>query len=71
MWGYLGPLGIVVIGYVLAKKDRGLGLIAFMVQCLIAAQYFALIATEPAYWWHVLIILFGGMFSCVVPLIDR
>ena len=71
MIGYIGPLAIVVTGYILAKKDRGLGLIAFMVQCLFAAQYFALLEATPDYWWHVIIIILGGIFSCVVPLMDK
>ena len=69
--GYIGPLAIVVLGYVLAKKDRSLGVIAFVVQCLFAAQYFALLEATPAYWWHVIIILLGGILTCVVPLMDR
>jgi len=69
--GYLGPFVIVIIGYLLAKKDKGLGLIAFIVQCLIAAQYFTFIEADPAYWWQVVIILVGGMLTCVVPLMDR
>lgn len=71
MWGYLGPMALVVAGYILAKKDRGLGLIAFIVQCLFAAQYFALLEATPEYWWHIIIILVGGMLTCVVPLMDR
>ncbi len=69
--GYIGPLAIVVLGHVLAKKDKGLGIIAFMAQCLFAAQYFALIDTTPAYWWHIIIILLGGILTCVVPLMDH
>jgi len=71
MIGYIGPLAIVVVGYVLAKKDRGLGVIAFIVQCLCAAQYFELLEATPDYWWHIIIILLGGMFSCVIPLMDK
>lgn len=71
MVGYIGPLAIVVVGYLLAKKDKGLGLIAFIVQCLIAAQYFALIEATPDYWWHVIIILLGSILTCVVPLMDK
>ena len=69
--GYIGPLAIVVLGYVLATKDKGLGIIAFMVQCVFVAQYFMLIEATPAYWWHALIILLGGILTCVVPLMDR
>lgn len=71
MIGYIGPLALVVVGYLFAKKDKGLGVIAFMVQCLCAAQYLALVEATPDYWWHIIIILLGGMFSCVIPLMDR
>lgn len=71
MIGYIGPLAIVVVGYILATKDKGLGLIAFIVQVLIAAQYFALLDATPDYWWHIIIILVGSILTCVVPLMDR
>ena len=71
MIGYIGPLAIVVIGYILAKKDKGLGLIAFIVQVLIAAQYFALVEATPDYWWHIFIVLVGSILTCVTPMMDR
>jgi len=71
MWGYLGPLAIVVAGYVCAKKDKGLGLIAFVVQCLFIAQYLVLVAATPEYWWHIIIILVGGILACIVPLMEK
>ena len=69
--GYFGPLAIVIIGYFLAKKDRSLGVLAFVIQCLIAAQYFALVEATPEYWWQIIIILLGGILTCVAPLMDR
>ena len=71
MIGYIGPLAIVVVGYVLAKKDKGLGVIAFIVQCLFVAQYFALVDATPDYWWHIIIILIGSILTCVVHLMDK
>jgi len=70
MYGYIGPLALVVGGYVLAKKDKGLGVIAFVVQCLFVANYFALIDVTPDYWWHILIILFGGVMVFGFSLAD-
>ena len=69
--GYIGPLAIVVLGYVLAKKDRSLGIIAFMVQCLFAAQYFTLLETTPDYWWQIIILLLGGVLVLIPQLMDR
>jgi len=71
LWGYFGPLGLVLIGYVLAKKDVFLCIVWFVVECLFVAQYFMLIDATPSYWWHIFILLFGGLMTCVYPLVDR
>ena len=66
--GYLGPLALVMIGYVMANKDRVLGLLWFVVEWLFLAQYFELVEATPDYWWQIFIILFGGLFTLVYPL---
>jgi len=71
MWGYLGPLGLVIVGYFIAKKDPKIGILYFVVECLFVAQYLALVAVTPGYIWHAIIILLGGVFTCLGPLIDR
>lgn len=72
MWGLLGPFALVVLSYYLTKKDKFLGVIMFLVDCLFAASYLDLVGATPAYWWHITIILFGGIFFCLFPLIwDR
>jgi hypothetical protein len=69
--GYFGPLALVVIGYYLATKDKGLGVLWFVVECLVLAQYFALVEATPDYWWQIFILLMGSILACVVPLMDR
>lgn len=71
MWSYLGPMGLVIIGYFLAKKEKVLGVLWFVLECLFVAQYFTLVNANPAYWWHIFILLLGGLFTCVYPLWDR
>lgn len=71
MWGYLGPMALVLIGYMVSKKDRNLGVLWFVMECLFIAQYAGLIDTTPQYWWHLFILLFGGLITCVYPLWDR
>lgn len=69
--GYLGPLALVIIGYMVMDKDKILGVLWFVVECLFLAQYFALLDATPDYWWQIFILLFGGLFTCVFPLWDR
>ena len=69
--GYLGPLAIVICGYFLFRKDRMLGILWFVVECLFISHYLTLVEATPAYWWQIIILLFGGMFTCVFPLWDR
>lgn len=71
MWSYLGPMGLVVIGYFLVTKNKILGILWFVLECLFMAQYFTLVPANPDYWWHIFILLLGGLFTCVYPLWDR
>ena len=71
MIGYIGPLALVVVGWWLVKKDKGLGMIAFIVQSLFIAQYLELVGATPDYWWHIFILIFGMLFTVVFELWDR
>lgn len=71
MWGYLGPFALVIIGYFLSDRDRVLGVLWFVVECLFVAQYLELVTATPDYWWHIYLILLGGLFTCIYPLWDR
>lgn len=70
-WGYLGPMALVIIGYFLSKKERYLGVLWFIMELLFIAQYMGMIDATPQYWWHIFILLFGGIFTCVFPFLDR
>ncbi len=70
MWGYLGPVGLVVIGYLITKKDKNLGIIFIIVDSLIIWQYLDRIAATPDYWWHVIILLLG-VIQCAFQMMDR
>lgn len=71
MWGYLGPMALVIIGYFLVRKDAVLGVLWFIVECLFVYHYTTLLAAHPAYWWQIFILLFGGLLTVVFPLWDR
>ena len=69
--GYFGPLALVVIGCYLATKDKALGVLWFVVECLVVAQYFALVEATPDYWWQIIILLLGGVLVLIPQLMDR
>lgn len=71
MWSYLGPAALVIIGFVLVRKDMALGVIWFIVECLFIAQYATLVEANPDYLWHMYILIFGGLFTLVYPMMDR
>lgn len=68
---YFGPLAIVVIGAFVMQKNKVLGVLYFVMEWLIIAQYFDLVSATPAYWWHIYILLLGGLFTLVYPMWDR
>lgn len=68
MWGILGPMALVVGGYFAMKKNVSLGVIWFIVEVVVLAQYFALVEATPEYWWNIFIILLGSLFTIAFPL---
>ena len=71
MWGYLGPFALVIIGVILADRDKFLGVFWFIIECLFASRYLELIEATPDYWWHILIIIMGGLMTCILPLFTK
>jgi hypothetical protein len=71
IWGYFGPFALVIIGYYIAKEDSNLGILWFVLECLVVAQYLDLVTATPSYWWSIFLLLLGGIFTCVFPLLDR
>lgn len=68
IWGYLGPFLLIFIGYLLVRKDPVLGVLWFIIECLIIAQYVPLAAVTPFYYWHIFILSVGGVLTLVFPL---
>lgn len=71
--GWLGPVALIILGFYMAKKSRGLGFVGAILEILFIANYLELIgAGEPAYWWHVALLILGGLPTCLLPtLLDR
>ena len=69
MWGYFGPLALIVVGYLITKKARELGIFFIIVDSLIIYQYLTL-ANYELYMWHVIILLLG-VIQCGFRLASR
>ena len=67
VWGLLGPVAVVILGYVATKKDKNLGKFYFVIIAVMVVMYFDKFDTDPAYIWHALILLFGGLITCIYP----
>ena len=70
MWGYFGPLALVVIGYVIAKKEKPLGIFMIIVEALVLWHYLSLVSATPEYWWHIIILILGGII-CAFQSLSR
>lgn len=69
MWGYFGVLGLIVLGYLITKKERGLGIFFIIVYSLLIWQYLN-IANYELYMWQVIILLLGVLL-CSFRLMSR
>lgn len=63
--GYIGPFAVVVVCALVMQKNKGLGLVCFLFEMFLLAQYFPLIVIDGRYIFHIMIIFFGG----VLPLL--
>lgn len=70
MWGYFGPLMIVIFGYYITKKSISLCLVWFIVESLFIANYLLLLEATPSYWWHIFILILG-VIQCTFRLVSR
>jgi uncharacterized membrane protein len=70
LWGYFGPLGLVIIGYLLTKKDKALGIFIVIVDSLVIYHYLTLVDVTPDYWWHIFILLLG-VIQCAVQMMNK
>ena len=58
IWGIFGPLTLVVAGFFITQKEKGLGILFIIVDSIIVYQYLQLVNYE-LYLWHVIILILG------------
>jgi len=69
MWSLFGPAILVTITYFAVKKDVGLGLIWYLVTSLAGFTFYLDMALiNPYFFWHILIIVFGGFLVFVLEI---
>ena len=70
IWGLFGPLALVVISYILTKREKPLGIFFIVVDSIVIWQYFQLIGATPEYWWNIFILIFG-VIQCTAQILSR
>lgn len=71
IWGLFGPMIVIILGYFLAKESKLLAIFWWIMEILIASQYFDLVAETPAYWWNILFLILGGFFLCIFGAVGK
>ena len=71
MWGYFGPIALVIGGFLITQKEKPLGIFFIIVDSLVIATYLSLIEITPDYWWNVIILLLGVMITVGQVFSDR
>jgi len=63
--GLIGPFAVLIIGFALMsnKKYKALGGLWVILEFVMLAQYFSLLALDVAYWWHIIILSLGVVLS--------
>jgi hypothetical protein len=59
LWGYFGPLALVVVGFIVAKNEKGLGILFIIIESIAIWTYLQLVTGTPYYWWHIIILILG------------
>ena len=70
LWGYFGPVALVIIGYLLIQKDKPLGIFMIIVDSLVISHYLTLVEATPAYYWHSFILILG-VITCAFQMIGK
>ena len=69
LWGYLGPLALVIVAWYLTKKDKNLGLAIYIVFLFMVGVFY--LPSITTYYMQVFILLFLGGVVCLVPQLSR
>jgi len=66
IWGYVGPIGLVILGFLISGKNRIMGVLYYgiLVVMTVAGYFNADFAVNS---WKVIILLVGGLASCLAP----
>lgn len=63
--GLVGPFALLIVGFTLMtnKKYKPLGGLWLIVELVVISQYFTLLDSDVAYWWHIIIMSLGVVVS--------
>ena len=63
--GLIGPFALLIVGFFLIsnKKYKPLGGLWIIMELIVISQYFTLLDSDVAYWWHIIIMSLGVVVS--------
>jgi len=70
IYGWFGPIGLIVISYIVIKKYRALGIFFFILELLVMSYYLSLVEATPWYWWNIIILVLG-VLTCIGAMADK
>lgn len=63
--GLIGPFALIFFGFFIIsnRKYRALGGLWVIMEFVVIAQYYTLLASDVGYWWQIIILSFGVILS--------
>jgi len=63
--GLVGPFALLIVGFFLMtnRKYKPLGGLWLILELVVIAQYFTLLASDVGYWWHIILLSLGVVVS--------
>jgi len=63
--GLIGPFALLIVGFALMtnKKYKPLGGLWIILELVVISQYFTLLESDVAYWWHIILLSLGVVVS--------
>ncbi len=69
LWGYLGPLAMVLIGAKLTKEDKNIGAMWYIIMLFMTLYFY--LPDITTYYIQVFIMILGGAITCIMPQLSR
>lgn len=63
VWGLIGVFFFIAIIYFISTKSKAIGVLGWLIASLMAITYLEKGILDPWFYWHSIILVFGGLFA--------